>query len=210
MAVRLDKWQNIVGVGWGGVRGVLMVTNQPFSGMGTDTTFTELGKATVEEMIAKDVPLGGWIIQPDSNTQPGSIGYRRAINLRFASTLTGPIIFRTYANGFWTPSLGEDEPTITGTTDFSFYSNTPGFPIVPDDLLPHRDGFGFIQMYSYIGPFDTNIVGTRSWAHGPQDVAWRFQQNNGEGKGFYINYQIDPKTGEVGEAFFTSGLTDVY
>jgi hypothetical protein len=209
MAVRLDPWQNIVGVGWGGVRAVIMVTNQPYSGMGIDTTFTELGKATILEMIAKDVPLGGWIVQPEGS-DPLSIGYRRGVILSFASTLTGPIIFRTYANGFWTPSVGEDEPTITGTMDFSFYSNTPKFPTVPEDFSPHRDGFGTIQMYSYIGPFDVNIAGSRSWSHTPADIAWRFTQNNGEGKAFYVNFQVDPKTGEVSDAFYTDASTDTY
>lgn len=226
MAVRLDKWQNIVGVGWGGVRALLLVNPSLIDSLDTASLVLGVGDATVDELAAKGLTfsaitglpffesktsltgygLAVWTRSRVFSPPPGA--YRAAMNLEFAKELAAPVItFRTFAFYGYADATEEQGATETGSMSFAFYGGVVPFVMGELTLVDETNGFSALDGDSFLRydkAFASTATGTRTWSHGPGDAANR--GDFGDQRSFYVNYTINAKTGEVGDPFFTSTL----
>jgi hypothetical protein len=223
MAVRLDPWQNIVGVGWGGsIQSLLLVNMSLADGIGASLVLG-VGKATVDELAAQGLTFSAssglpfyefkrsltgygltvWTRSNSVSFTPPAGAYRAAMNLEFAQELAAPVItFRTSAFYGYADATEEQGATETGSMSFVYFGGV--VPLVMDELTT-VDGVGDGNTFlRYDQSFASTATGTRTWSHGPGDAANR--GDFGDQRAFFINYTINALTGEVGDPFFTSTL----
>jgi hypothetical protein len=219
MAVRLDKWQNIVGVGWGGIRALLLATNNVGGGRATSTGWTEISKTTRDalealgfERFGISVPfdeikrsLSGYgVIEWSSLNDDPVDGYKTSLLLDYAKELPGALVtFRAVMNIEFDSEEDEQGATVPGSTSYILYLGTQRFAY--DDVVAVANDTSPVAGFRYDGTFATSITGTLNWSHGPGDIAWRSTVFR---RAFYVNWTINAKTGEIGDAFFTSQLTE--